>query len=194
MTDPAAPAGRAHVLQLVELLQALKQTADAHLEAYEAGDVESLDKLEAPTQALIIAAQELVLALDKLDAAALALGRVDQEEVHQQEMEADALVALVVDLCRQGADEEAKQTVLAFAHSRRHPTPRESAINSLREEFPRQQARLQTILGQYREIGPGGAFGAAMIEDMLRRADKAASEGDVVEMIRVLKEMQEIDR
>jgi hypothetical protein len=192
MTDPAASDGRARVRQLVELLQALKETADAYLEADEAGKVESLDKLEGPTQALIIAAQELVLALDTLDAAALAPGRVDQEEVHPREMAADALVALVVDLCRQGAEEEAKQAVLAFADARRQPTRRESAMNSLADEFPRQQARVQAILSQYRQIGPAGAFGAAMIEDVLRRADKAAIDGEVVEMIRVLKEMQEI--
>ncbi len=63
---------------------------------------------------------------------------------------------------------------------------------SLGEAYPEEQARVRTILGYYKEIGPAGAFGAAMIEVVLRRADKAAIEGDVLAMIGLYKEMQEI--
>lgn len=63
---------------------------------------------------------------------------------------------------------------------------------SLGEAYPKEQARCRTVLGYYKEVGPPGAFGAAMIEDVLRRADKAAIEGDVVAMIGLYKEMQEI--
>lgn len=65
-------------------------------------------------------------------------------------------------------------------------------MKTLGDEFPEEQARVRTILGYYKEIGPVGAFGAAMIEDVLRRADAAAISGDVVEMIRMFKEMKEI--
>ena len=65
-------------------------------------------------------------------------------------------------------------------------------MGSLGEDFPKQQERCRTLLGLYREIGPPGAFGAACIEDVLRRADRAAMSGDVVEMIRVFQEMEEL--
>lgn len=63
---------------------------------------------------------------------------------------------------------------------------------TLGEEYPKQQARVRTILGYYKEIGPAGAFGAAWIEDLLQRADKAAVEQDLPAMISCFKEMQEV--
>lgn len=53
-----------------------------------------------------------------------------------------------------------------------------------------EQARGRTLLGQYREIGPAGVFGAMMIEDALRRADQAAVSGDVVAMLRSYEELK----
>lgn len=65
-------------------------------------------------------------------------------------------------------------------------------MSSLGVDFPKEQARVREILGHYKEIGPAGMFGAAMIEATLQRADQAATSGDVVAMIRAFKEMQEI--
>ncbi len=42
-----------------------------------------------------------------------------------------------------------------------------------------------------REIGPAGAFYVMMAEDLLRRADKAAIEGDIVQILQVYQEMKE---
>lgn len=64
-------------------------------------------------------------------------------------------------------------------------------MTSLGEAFPKEQARLRELLGQYREIGPAGQIGAMMIEDCLRRADVAAISQDLPAMIRIYKEMQE---
>jgi len=64
-------------------------------------------------------------------------------------------------------------------------------MTSLADEYPKEQARVRKVLGHYKEIGPAGVFGATMIEDLLRRADKASAEQDTVEMIRCFKEMQE---
>ena len=64
---------------------------------------------------------------------------------------------------------------------------------ALGEGFPKEQARAREVLGYYREIGPAGAFGAAMIEDVLRRADEAAISGDLPMMIRVYQEMKDIE-
>ncbi len=47
------------------------------------------------------------------------------------------------------------------------------------------------MLPLYREIGPPGAFALAMIEDCLKRADKAAAEQDIAKMVRVFAEMKE---
>ena len=66
-------------------------------------------------------------------------------------------------------------------------------MSSLGEDFPKEQARVRELLGLYRSIGPNGAFGAMMIEGTLARADRAAMSGDVIEMIRSYKEMQECE-
>jgi len=63
-------------------------------------------------------------------------------------------------------------------------------MTTLGDEFPKQQARCRELLGQYREIGPAGTFGAIMLEDLLNRADVAAVSGDLVAMIRIFEEMK----
>ena len=57
---------------------------------------------------------------------------------------------------------------------------------TLADELPKEMARVREVLGYYKEIGPAGMFGAAMIEQDLRAADRAAMSGDVVEMMRAL--------
>lgn len=66
-------------------------------------------------------------------------------------------------------------------------------MSSLGEEFPKMQAQVREILGYYRELGAAGAFGAAMIEATLQRADAAAVSGDVVAMIRSFEEMKAVE-
>jgi hypothetical protein len=53
-------------------------------------------------------------------------------------------------------------------------------------------ARVREVLGHYKEIGPAGMFGAAMIEQSLRAADKAVMSGDLVAMIAAYKDLQKI--
>lgn len=65
-------------------------------------------------------------------------------------------------------------------------------MTSLGEAFPKEQARLRTLLGYGKEIGPAGAFYCAVIENLLQRADVAVMEQDLPAMIRLYKEMQEI--
>jgi hypothetical protein len=64
-------------------------------------------------------------------------------------------------------------------------------MSSLGEQYPQEQARVRELLGIYKSIGPGGAFGAAGLEAVLREADAAAISGDLVRMIRAFKAMQE---
>jgi len=63
---------------------------------------------------------------------------------------------------------------------------------TLADALPREMARVREVLGHYKEIGPAGMFGAAMIEQDLRAADRAVMSGDVVAMLRSLKTLQGI--
>ena len=65
-------------------------------------------------------------------------------------------------------------------------------MESLGEALPKEQARVREILGHYKEIGPAGNFGVIMIEQSLRKADQAVVSGDVIAMIKVFKELNEI--
>ncbi len=66
-------------------------------------------------------------------------------------------------------------------------------METLGDAYPKMQARVRDILQVYRELGPVGVFGATMIEDCLRRADRAAIEGDLPAMIALYKEMEDIE-
>ncbi len=63
-------------------------------------------------------------------------------------------------------------------------------MSSVGEEFPKEQTRVRELLGNYREIGAPGIFGALMIEQVLQRADQAALSGDVVGIIRSYEELK----
>ena len=65
-------------------------------------------------------------------------------------------------------------------------------MSNLAEEFPKEQARLRTVIRYAREIGPAGAFYVAVCEEVLREADAAAMSGDVVRMLRAYRAMTEI--
>lgn len=63
---------------------------------------------------------------------------------------------------------------------------------TLADALPKEQQRARELLRQYQEIGPAGAFGAAMITQALARADAASASGDVVAMVRSLEELREL--
>jgi hypothetical protein len=65
-------------------------------------------------------------------------------------------------------------------------------MGTLAEKLPEEMARVRKVLGHYKEIGPAGMFGAAMIEQSLRKADKAVMSGDLVAMIAAYQDLQEI--
>jgi hypothetical protein len=64
---------------------------------------------------------------------------------------------------------------------------------TLAEALPEEIARVRELLGHYKELGPVGSFGAAMIECALRRADDATTQQDTVAMLRSLYELQEFE-
>lgn len=63
---------------------------------------------------------------------------------------------------------------------------------TLGDDFPVQQARIRKLRDYGKEIGPAGAFYVAVCDDLLRRADKAAIEGDIVAMVSLYQEMREM--
>ena len=63
---------------------------------------------------------------------------------------------------------------------------------SLGVALQQEMARVREVLGHYKEIGHAGIFGAAMIEQDLRNADRAVMSGDVIAMLRSLKTLQGI--
>lgn len=65
-------------------------------------------------------------------------------------------------------------------------------IKSLAEAFPEEQARVRTILGHAKEIGPAGGFLCLILEDILKRADEAVMEQNTVSMIYIYQEMKDI--
>lgn len=66
-------------------------------------------------------------------------------------------------------------------------------MDTLGDKLPEEMARVRAVLGYYKEIGPAGMFGAAMIEQSLRAADKAVMSGDLVAMISAYQDLKEIE-
>ena len=62
-------------------------------------------------------------------------------------------------------------------------------MNTLADELPKQMARVRELLPIYDAI-PTGIFAATMMRADLDRAAKAMAEGDIVEMIRVCKNLE----
>lgn len=65
-------------------------------------------------------------------------------------------------------------------------------IETLADALPKEMARVRTVLGYYKEIGPAGAIGAMFIEQDLRAADRAVMSGDVVAMVQALESLRHI--
>jgi len=65
-------------------------------------------------------------------------------------------------------------------------------IETLAVGLPKQQERVRGVLKTYEDIGKPGLFGAMMIRESLKKAEIAASSGDVVDMIRAYQDLKEI--
>lgn len=61
---------------------------------------------------------------------------------------------------------------------------------TLGEAFPLEIDRVRELLRAYENLGPAGTFGAMMIGDVLRRAEKARDEHDDAAMVRLLPELE----
>lgn len=56
-------------------------------------------------------------------------------------------------------------------------------MKSLAEAIPEEQQRVRELLVEYKRLGNPGAFGAAMLEAELARADQAVMSGDLTAML-----------
>lgn len=65
-------------------------------------------------------------------------------------------------------------------------------MNTLGEAYPKEQARLRQCLINGKEVGLPGVFYCAIIQELLERADRAAIEQDLPEMIKIYGEMKGI--
>ena len=63
-------------------------------------------------------------------------------------------------------------------------------MDTLGEALPREQARVRELIGEYKSIGPAGAFAVAGMEADLREADAAVMEQDIPRMIRVYESLK----
>lgn len=67
-------------------------------------------------------------------------------------------------------------------------------METLADAYPKEQQRCRELVGEYQALPGGvGAFGAAIISDVLKRAEKAAAEQDTVAMVGLLIEMRECE-
>lgn len=64
---------------------------------------------------------------------------------------------------------------------------------TLGDKLPREIERVRDCIRVYDSIGPAGAFASAMLQDAVKRAERAMLNCDVVEMIRSYKELEECE-
>lgn len=67
-------------------------------------------------------------------------------------------------------------------------------MTSVGEDFPRQEERVRKLWGAYVKMGSKGEAAAGALEEALRKAAKAQSSGDVVQILAAYGELTEILR
>lgn len=66
-------------------------------------------------------------------------------------------------------------------------------VQTVGDDFPREQARCREVLAQYKELGPAGMLGAILIEATLKEADAAMASGDIVAILAAYKAMKGVE-
>ena len=61
---------------------------------------------------------------------------------------------------------------------------------TLADALPKEQARVRSLLPIYRECGPAGMFALAMMQESLRKAERAAASGDVIAMMQAFEDLR----
>lgn len=68
-----------------------------------------------------------------------------------------------------------------------------SDVETVGDDFPREQARCREVLAHYRELGAAGVLGGIMIEATLREADEAMASGDIVRILQAYQRMKGVE-
>lgn len=69
-----------------------------------------------------------------------------------------------------------------------------NTMTTLGDQFPGELERVRELLGIYESLPrQSGFFGAAILKDLIKRAEKAQAENDIVEMVRTYAEMKEAE-
>ena len=63
---------------------------------------------------------------------------------------------------------------------------------TLGDAFPREIERAHEKIRAYESIGPAGAFALAFIRPLVKQAERAQAEQDVVAMVRLLPQLRDI--
>jgi hypothetical protein len=61
---------------------------------------------------------------------------------------------------------------------------------NLAEALPEQQKRVRQLIPMYESIGPASAFAVACMCESLSQAERAASSGDVIAMLRAYEDLK----
>ncbi len=64
---------------------------------------------------------------------------------------------------------------------------------NLIEGLQKEANRRREIMKQYEAIGSAGVFGAAFLKKDIQRAEQSIAGGEVVEMVRLYKELSEVE-
>ncbi len=67
-------------------------------------------------------------------------------------------------------------------------------MTSVGEDFPRQEERVRKLWGAYVEMGIKGEAAAGALDEVLRKAARAQSSGDVVQILTAYGELTEVLR
>lgn len=86
-----------------------------------------------------------------------------------------------------------KRKLRVLQTAKRNREERE-AMTSVGEDFPRQQERVRKLWGGYVEMGIKGEAAASALEEVLDKAAKAQSSGDVVQVLTAYNELTEVLR
>ncbi len=67
-------------------------------------------------------------------------------------------------------------------------------MTSIGEDFPRQVERLRRLIDEYRVLEGGvGLVGAAIMDEVLKRAAEAQSSGDIILIMRAYADLRECE-
>ena len=94
---------------------------------------------------------------------------------------------------RAKARRNGKRKLRVFRTVKREREERE-AMTSVGEDFPRQQERVRKLWGAYVEMGTKGEAAAGALEEVLDKAAKAQSSGEIVQILTAYQELTEVLR